>query len=47
MREKAKANARKHGVSFVEAVPAFRDPFAIELTDDRRNYGEERTVLLG
>lgn len=26
---------------------AFRDPFAIELVDDREDYGEERYILIG
>jgi uncharacterized DUF497 family protein len=43
---KAKANAAKHGVSFEDAKEAFRDPFALELIDDRFNYGEERLVLI-
>lgn len=44
---KAKANLAKHGVSFEEAREAFRDPFALELLDDRFDYGEERFVLIG
>lgn len=45
--EKAAANLRKHGVSFEFAAKAFRDPFAIEWMDDREDYGEVRTILLG
>lgn len=45
--EKAAANLRKHGVSFETAAKAFRDPFAVEWIDDREDYGEERTILLG
>ena len=30
---KAKANARKHGVSFDEAARVFEDPFGLELAD--------------
>lgn len=45
-RDKAVANWQKHGVSFEEAVEAFRDPFAIEIIDDRMDYGEERINLI-
>lgn len=45
--DKADANARKHGVSFDEAKSVFRDPFGIELLDDRDDYGEDRYILIG
>jgi uncharacterized DUF497 family protein len=41
---KAQANARKHGVSFMEAARAFLDPFAVDLPDVAH---PERLVLLG
>jgi uncharacterized DUF497 family protein len=44
---KATANWRDHGVSFHDAIKAFRDPLAIERIDDRENYGEERINLIG
>jgi hypothetical protein len=44
---KAAANLRKHGVSFAFAAKAFRDPSGIEWIDDREDYGEVRTILLG
>ena len=44
---KAAANESKHGVSFELAALAFKDPFAIERIDDRRQYGEERFILIG
>ena len=44
---KAAENFRKHGVSFEFAAAAFRDPFGIEWIDDREDYGEVRTILLG
>jgi uncharacterized DUF497 family protein len=44
---KAAANLRDYGVSFVQAVAACGDPFAIEWIDDRHQYGEERVNLLG
>ena len=36
-----------HGVSFAFAMHAFKDPFAVERIDDRRDYGEERVILIG
>jgi uncharacterized DUF497 family protein len=45
--EKASVNLRNHGVAFEEAIPAFRDPFAVERVDNRENYGEERIILVG
>jgi uncharacterized DUF497 family protein len=44
--EKARANLAKHGVSFEEARDAFRDPFGLELLDDRFDYGEDRFILI-
>ena len=44
---KAASNFAKHGVPFEFARDVFKDPFAIERTDNRRDYGEERYVLLG
>ena len=44
---KAAANVAKHGVSFEQAREAFKDPFAVEFEDDRRDYGENRYILLG
>ena len=46
-RAKAEANLRTHGVSFGLAETVFKDPFAIELVDDREDYGEERFVIVG
>jgi uncharacterized protein len=44
---KAAQNYADHGVSFDVAKRVFRDPFAIERLDDRRNYGEDRYVITG
>ena len=44
---KATSNARKHGITFEEARFVFRDPFAIELLDDREDYSEDRYILIG
>lgn len=43
---KAADNYAKHGVSFEFATKVFKDPFAIERLDDRKNYGESRLVLI-
>lgn len=43
---KARANERKHAVSFEEAASIFRG-FCIERPDARRNYGEARCTALG
>ena len=44
---KAEINWRDHGVTFVHAIRAIKDPFSIEWIDDRENYDEERINLLG
>ena len=44
---KAAENVRSHGVAFAQAVFAFRDPFAVEWIDLRKDYREERIILLG
>ena len=44
---KAARNLRVHRVSFEQAAIACRDSFAIDVIDERENYGEERSILLG
>ncbi len=44
---KAASNFTKHGVTFEAARDVFKDPFAIELIDDREEYGEDRFLLIG
>jgi uncharacterized DUF497 family protein len=44
---KARANARKHAVTFERARSAFADSRAVAVLDDREDYGEERFILLG
>jgi uncharacterized DUF497 family protein len=44
---KAAENYAKHGVSFELATAVFNDPFAVELLDDREDYGEDRLILIG
>jgi len=45
--DKAASNLAKHGVRFEAARGVFKDPFAIEELDDRRDHGEERFILIG
>jgi len=45
---KAASNIHAHeGVTFEQAAAAFSDPFAVEWLDERQDYGEARSVLLG
>jgi uncharacterized DUF497 family protein len=44
---KAKANFRAHGVSFELAETVFKDAFAIDRLDDRKDYGEQRFIIIG
>ena len=44
---KAESNARKHGVTFDEAVTAFRDPLSLLLSDPDHSVGQERYLVLG
>jgi uncharacterized protein len=44
---KAKANFRRHGVSFDLAKAVFSDPFAVERLDEREEHGGERFVIIG
>ena|SRR2546426_7073009 len=45
--EKARTNARKHGISFERAASVFRDPEALSLYDSAHSREEERWVTLG
>ena len=44
---KAASNAKKHGVSFEEAVSVFFDEQALLLVDPQPSNSEERFILLG
>ena len=44
---KAEANLLAHGVSFELAKTVSKDPFAVERLDDRKDYGEQRFVIIG
>ena len=43
---KAARNEADHGVTFEMARDVFKDPFAIELLDDREDFGEDRYVII-
>lgn len=45
--EKARANERKHGVSFEEAKTAFWDPLARIFDDPDHSRMEPREILIG
>lgn len=44
--DKAAANARKHRVTFAEAMTAFADPLGGVVDDSEHSVGEARLVLL-
>ncbi|MEG4353111.1 BrnT family toxin [Microcoleus sp. LAD1_D3] len=44
---KAISNAKKHGVSFEEAVTVFGDPLAITISDPNHSVGEFRLLTIG
>ena len=44
---KAKANLRKHGVSFEEAGTVFLDPLAITFPDPDHSEEEDREITIG
>ncbi len=45
--KKAKANFKKHGVSFEEAQSVFFDDQAIQFWDDKNSKDEDRFLMLG
>jgi uncharacterized DUF497 family protein len=44
---KARANLRKHSVSFVEAASVFSDPLAQIFADEYHSAGEPREIIIG
>lgn len=44
---KARANAKKHGISLHDAATVFGDPFAITFPDPDHSEKEERSVTFG
>jgi uncharacterized DUF497 family protein len=45
--EKARTNLAKHGVNFEDACLAILDPYHLEEIDDRFDYDEERSRIIG
>lgn len=45
--DKARSNARKHGVAFEEASSVFSDPLAAIFTDEAHSDEEPREILIG
>ncbi|MBX3292762.1 MAG: BrnT family toxin [Acidobacteria bacterium] len=45
--KKAKANARKHQVSFERATTIFRDPNLLSIPDEGHSESEERWITIG
>jgi len=44
---KARANQRKHGITFDEAAAVFLDPLAITFPDPHHSETEEREITIG
>lgn len=44
---KARANQKKHGVSFEQGTEVFRDPLAISIFDEDHSTDEDRWITLG
>ena len=44
---KNRVNVQKHGISFAEAITAFRDENALVITDEDHSVFEERFILIG
>lgn len=45
--EKAKANLKKHRVSFDEATTVFSDPFSVTIPDPDHSVDEQRYIDIG
>lgn len=44
---KARANDRKHGITFNEAATVFADPLSITITDPDHSLDEQRFIIVG
>jgi uncharacterized DUF497 family protein len=44
---KAGINFRRHGVRMPAAIPVFDDPYAITITDEESDPGEQKFVTVG
>jgi len=45
--KKAKANAKKHGVTFEEGTSVFADRLSKIFNDEDHSYDEEREIIIG
>jgi len=45
--KKARANVRKHKISFERAATIFRDPELLSIPDDEHSETEERWITIG
>jgi len=45
--EKARSNARKHGVTFIEAASVFRDALSVTIRDPLHSTEEDRYITIG
>lgn len=45
--QKAKANQRKHSISFDEASTVFDDPLSVNFDDPDHSTGENRYLIIG
>jgi uncharacterized DUF497 family protein len=45
--QKARANLRKHGIRFDEAMTVFMDPFSVTIPDPDHSTDEQRYVDIG
>ena len=46
-KKKNESNQDKHGLSFSEAKNIFEDKNRIDFPDDRKDYGEDRRIIIG
>jgi hypothetical protein len=44
---KARANLKKHSVTFAAARLVFDDAASVDEIDDREDYGEDRFIIIG
>lgn len=44
---KYKSNCEKHGIDFKDAKEVFNDKGKLNSIDNRKDYGEERYILIG
>lgn len=46
-KNKNESNKEKHGIDFNQAKEVFEDMDKIEVPDNRKDYGEKRTKIIG